>query len=52
MKVFNMEGEDITPLPLTIKEEMMEDIIIHLTKQLPINELMDYLFNKYVITKK
>lgn len=50
-KVLNMKGEDISPKPLTEKEQFQEDLAIWIAT-MPAEEFFDKLFNKYIITIK
>jgi len=49
-KVIDMNGQDISPAPLTLQQEFMGDLI-HLIQTVSVDEVEKILFNKYKIEK-
>lgn len=51
-KVLNMNGEDITPLPPTFEEQFGESLLNLLQASLPLDVIVESLFQQYNITEK
>jgi len=51
-KIINMQGEDISPLPPTFEEEFGESLLNLLQSSLPLDVVVESLFQQYNITAK
>ena len=50
-RILNMQGEDITPPPISFEQQFMENVIF-LLQSMPIEEAIEQLFKKYKIELK